>query len=508
MKNTLRAVITAIVFLVPVLVTSAQESGGVLSVGVVSPVQLDPHLGTNDPEILLNRQIYDYLYDVSPEGDLIPQLATDVEISDDGLVYTFALAEGVTFSDGTPFTSADVVFSFTRIQDLESPAINLLGDFEVTADGDNTVVFTLSEPNADFLYGIGSRWSFILKDGTTDVNVVTEDMSNFIGTGPFVLENYSDGEGATLVANTTYWIEGQPALDGLELVFIDEQQAKIDAVRAGAVDMTIRLSADRIAELREVEGLTVITRATNLHPVIRLRTDDDGLGADPRVRQAFKLATDRELLALDLFGEPDIAVVGNNDPIGPSYGQFYQPIADEYDPEAACALLEEAGFPDGLGADDPIEFFVVDAFNYPDMATFLQEQWLDGCINVEILVRPENVYYGDNEWLEVDLGVTGWGSRPIPQQYFTEAYITGASFNESRFSDLEVDELVAQAAVTTDVEARAEIYGQIAQIFAERGPIIIPFFAPTVGVINDSVQGLDLHSFPGRTDFRTVTVSE
>ncbi len=507
MKNMLRAFITAVLVLVPIFVTNAQDESNVLSVGIVSPIQLDPHLGTNDPEILLNRQIYDYLYDVSPDGELIPQLATDVDIRDDGLTYTFPLVEGVTFSDGTPFTAADVVFSFNRIQTLESPAINLLGDFEVTADGANTVIFTLTEPNADFLFGVASRWSFILKAGTQDVNVVTDDMSNFIGTGPFVLESYRDGEGASFVANETYWIEGQPALDGLELVFIDEEQAKIDAVRSGDVDMTIRLSADRIAELREASGLTVITRPTNQHPVIRLRSDAGFLGADPRVRQAFKLATDRELLALDLFGEPDVATVGNNDPIGPVYGQFYEPIADEYDPEAACALLEEAGFPDGLGAEDPIEFYVVNAFNYSDMATFLQAQWAEACINVDILVRPENVYYGDNEWLEVDLGVTGWGSRPIPQQYLTEAYITGATFNESRFSDPELDALVAQAAVTTDTEARAEIYQQIAQIFADRGPIIVPFFAPTVGFINDRVQGLELHSFPGRTDFRTVTVS-
>ncbi|MEM6530439.1 MAG: ABC transporter substrate-binding protein, partial [Chloroflexota bacterium] len=217
---------------------------------------------------------------------------------------------------------------------------------------------------------------------------------------------------------------------------------------------------------------------------------------------------DRELLVLDLFGAPDVATVGNNDPIGPAYGAFYEAIPDEYDPEAACALLAEAGFPDGLGADEPIEFYVVEAFNYPDMAVLLQEQWEQGCIFVDILVRPENVYYGDNEWLEVDLGVTGWGSRPIPQQYLNEAYITGASFNESNWSDEELDALAAEAAMTTDLEARAEIYQSIAGVFAERGPIIIPFFAPTVGVINNRVEGLDLHSFPGRTDFSSVTIAE
>jgi len=492
----------------PFFAVGAQDDRSILRVGVVAPVTLDPHLGTNDPEILFNRQIYDYLIDVGPESDLIPQLASEWEISEDGLAYTLMLEEGVAFHDGTPFTSADVVFSFQRLQQLESPALNLLGEFEIEAPDETTVTFTLPEPNADFLYGIGSRWSLVLKDGAEDVNVLTEDLSNFVGTGPFVLQSYSDGEGAELIANEDYWLADQPQLSGLNIVFINEQQAKIDAVRSGSIDATIRLSADRIEELRSFEGVEVLTRPTNLHPVIRLRTAEGLLGEDPRVMQAIKLATDRELLVLDLFGE-GVAVVGNNDPVGPAYGQFYIDIPDEYDPEAACALLAEAGYPDGLGADEPLQLFVVDAFNYPDMAVLLQDQWAQaGCIDVELLVIPENVYYGDNAWLEVEFGVTGWGSRPIPQQYFTEAYVGGATFNETNFDDAEVNDLVAQAAVTTDVEERAAIYQQIAQVFAERGPIIVPFFAPTVGATSDRVEGLELNAFPGRTDFRSVSLGE
>lgn len=501
----LRVLLLLAILLAPLTLTHAQEDG-ILRVGMVAPVQLDPALGTNDPEVLFNRHIYDYLIDISPDGELIPQLATEWAISDDGLTYTLTLAEGVEFHDGTPFTSADVVFTFNRLQELESPAINLLGDFEVSAPDEGTVVFTLPEPNADFLYGVGSRWALILRDGTEEVNVLTDDLSNFVGTGPFVLQSYSDGEGAEFTANENYWIEGQPALAGLDFIFIDDQQAQIDAVRSGSVDFIFKVPADRIEELRTEEGLEVISRPTNQHPVIRLRVDEGSLGADPRVVEAFKLATDRELLALDLFGE-DVATVGNNNPIGPVFGQFYEALPEEYDPEAACALLEEAGYPDGLGAEEPIQFFVVDAFNYAGMAVLLQDQWSQGCINVEIQMRPENVYYGNEEWLQVDLGVTGWGSRPTPQQYFNEAYVTGASFNETRFSDEEVDMLVAEAAVTADPAARAEIYQQIAAIFAERGPIIVPFFAPTVGVIQDSVQSLDLHSFPGRTDLRAVTLN-
>jgi peptide/nickel transport system substrate-binding protein len=508
--KTLKVLLGFLTVLVLAVGAVGAQDGSTLRVGMNAPVQLDPHVGNNDPEIMVNRQIYDYLIDIGTDGSLVPQLATDWTISDDGLTYTLNLVEGVTFSDGSPMTSADVVFSFNRMVEVESPALSLLGSFDVAADGDSAVIFTLMEPNADFLFGVASRWSFILKDGASDVNVLTDDFSNFVGTGPFVLTSYSEGEGATFAANQNYWVEGEPMVSSLSFVFIDDQEAQVNAIRSGELDFIYKVAADRIEFLRG-EELDVRVKATNQHPVIRLRSDEGALGEDPRVMQALKLATDRELLALDLFGE-DVAALGNNDPIGPKYGDFFTQIPDEYDPEAACALLAEAGFPEGLGAEEPIEFYVVDAFNYSDMAVLLQDQWLQtGCIEIEILVRPENVYYGDNEWIEVDLGVTGWGDRPIPQQYLVEAYVTSAlpengGFNESHWSDEEMDALVAEAAVTADPAARAEIYGQIAAIFAERGPVIIPFFAPTVGVVADGVDGLDMHPFPGRTDFRTVTM--
>ena len=85
------------------------QDGGVLRVGVNAPVVLDPALHTNDPETALNRAIYDYLVEVLPDASIGANLASDWTISDDGLTYTFTLVQGVTFHDGKPFTSADVV---------------------------------------------------------------------------------------------------------------------------------------------------------------------------------------------------------------------------------------------------------------------------------------------------------------------------------------------------------------------------------------------------------------
>lgn len=486
---------------------SAQEQGGTLRVGMNAPTNLDPALHPNDPETAFNRAIYDYLIDVLPDSTIAPNLASAWTISDDGLTYTFTLVDGVTFHDGSAFSSADVVYTFNRLKEVGSPALNLLGsDFEVSAPDASTVVFTLSAVNADFLYGVGSRWALIVRDGTQTPNVLVESdtpYENFNGTGPFVLQSFSPEDRAVFVRNENYWQEGLPYLDGLEFIFIDDPVAQVDALRSGSVDFIFKIPSDQFSSLEGTDGITTLQIPTSQHPVIRVRADEGYVGANPAVREALKYATDRAALN-DLLLEGR-GTVGHNDPISPIYSQYYDPTIEDqpYDPAQACALLSDAG----LGSLD-LTLYTPDSLGYPDLATVLQQMWAEtGCINVSIEVRPENVYYSSNEWAEVELGITGYGARPIPQQFLVEAYASSGLYNESHWSDPELDVLIAEAGQTTDEAARATLYSQIEQIFRDRGPIIIPWFAPMLGATSSSVQGLNMAPFPGLTDFRQVSIS-
>lgn len=520
--------LAVIVLLLGTVLAAQAQGGGTLRVGMVAPQVLDPALGSNDSEILINRSLYDYLIEVLPDKSLAPNLATDWTVSDDGLTYTFTLADGVTFTDGSPFTSADVVYTFSRLCALNSPALALLngGYFAVSAPDERTAVFTLTTepcfptedpilmteafPNADFLYGVADRFALIVRDtnlaqGAPGTDGDVSSSGPFLGTGPFVIAESVEGVSLTLARNENYWKEGQPLLDSVVFTFINDPITQVDALRSGQVDFIFKISPEQIATLEGEAGITVISKATNQHPVIRLRVDT-GPGQDERVRQAFKLATDREQLN-DLVLEGR-GVIGNNDPIGPGFGVFYNDTLEQpaYDPAAACALLAEAGYPDGLN----MTLQTINVLGYDTLATILQQQWAEGCINVEIQVNEEGFYYSDdnpNNWLQAELGITGWGDRPVPQGYLTQAYITGGIYNESHWSDAELDELVAQAGVTTDPAARVELYHQIAAIFAERGPVIVPWFAPIFGAVRENVQGLDMAPFPGLTDLRMVAVS-
>lgn len=488
-------------------IPASAQDGGVLRVGMNAPQVLDPALHANDSETAFNRAIYDYLVDIQPDGSIAPDLASAWEVSDDNLTYTFTLEEGVTFHDGKPFTSADVVWTFNRLVEVGSPATGLLGEFEVSAPDESTVVFTLPEVNADFLYGVGSRWALIVPDGENEPNVLTEGNNpyeHFNGTGPFTLQEYSAENRSVFAANPNYWREGQPALAGMEHIYIADPVAQVDALLGGSVDFIFRVPSTQIDRL-QAEGVEVLQVPTAQHAVIRLRTDE-GPGTSLEVRQALKYATDREALNDILLGGRGI--IGNNDPIGPVFQQFYDDSIENptYDPEMACQLIQEAGYTDGL----TMTLYVPNAFEYPDLATVLQQQWGDtGCINIDIQVREENLYYDTSNpenYFDVELGLTGWGSRPIPQQYLQEAYASDAPYNETRWSDSELDELIAQARVTTDSEARREIYAQISQVFAERGPIIVPYFAPMIGAASANVEGLVMDPYPGLTDYREVSI--
>jgi peptide/nickel transport system substrate-binding protein len=471
---------------------------GTLRVAFQSLAQIDPALISSDSEVFIANAVYDYLVDIDPvTSDPMPRLAAGWEISEDGLSYMFVLNEGVTFHDGSPLTAADVAWTFDRLRDPEAgyATSSLYGNIaSIEATGDLEVVFTLSQPNPFFLYDLSDNHALVVKEGT-------EDFSEFNGTGPFVVDSYSPEDRIVLSANPNYFVEGQPGLANVEVIFFAEETAMVDALRGGQVDLLMRMSTPLFESLQGLDGIVTMDIPTNGFDLIRLRSDREP-GSDPRVIQAMKLATDRAAI-LELV-QQGYGAVGNDSPIGPLYEAFHD--ADVAPPardvEAARALLAEAGYPDGL----TLTLHVPNTGGRPDLAAVLQQQWGEAGINLELSVESEEVYYGDDGWLEVDLGITGWGSRPYPQFYLDTMLVTDAVWNESHFADAEFDALAATAGSTLDDAERVEAYSAIQALLAERGPVIIPYYFPQFAAISDQFNGFQLEAFAGRTDLHTITV--
>ena len=155
-----------------------------------------------------------------------------------------------------------------------------------------------------------------------------------------------------------------------------------------------------------------------------------------------------------------------------------------------------------------MELHTPDTGGRPDLGAVLKEQWREAGIEVEVIVEPESVYYGADGWLEVDLGITGWGSRPIPQFYLDVMLKCGAKWNESHFCDQEFDDLVDIAGSTLDEDVRKAAYRDIQRILIERGPVIIPYYFAQFAAIREGYEGFELKAFAGRTDLSQVSLSQ
>lgn len=469
---------------------------GVLRVAMQPIVQTDPALISSDSEVLVANHVYDYLVDIDPQNNVVPRLAKDWQISEDGLTYKFELVEGALFHDGSPFEAQDVVWTFDRLRDptAELPTGDLYANIvSIEATGENEVTFTLKQPNPFFLNDLSDNHALILK-------AETDDPSSFNGTGPFVTTNYSPEDRIELAANENYWDDGQPKLAGLEILFFADETASVDALRSGQVDLVMRMSTALFESLKEEPGIVTVDIPTNGFDLIRLRSDREP-GNKPQVIQALKLATDREAI-LNLV-QGGYGAVGRDSPIGPMYTAYYSeetPLPAQ-DVDAARELLEEAGYPDGLTLD----LHTPDTGGRPDLAVVLKDQWSQAGIDVNVIVEPESVYYGDNGWLEVDLGITGWGSRPYPQFYLDVMLVCDAKWNESHFCDEEFDQFAQTAGTSLDEDQRIQAYADIQKLLIERGPVIIPYFFAQFAAIQDNFDGFELKPFAGRTDFRDVS---
>ena len=480
----------------------AAEREGTLRVSAFPIAQTDPAQISSDAEVLIANHVYDYLVGVDADNQVQPRLATDWTRSEDGLTYRFSLAEDVTFHDGAALTADDVVYTFRRLRDTEGlPTADLYSNItSIEATGELSVTFTLSDTNPFFLYDLSDNHALVVKEGFEGG---AEGAPDFNGTGPFVVTDYQPGNRMVMEANETYFVEGQPHLAGLEIIFFNEQSASADALRGGQIDLTMDLSTPLYESLRQQEDLIAQDIATNQFANVRLRIDQPP-GDDPRVVEALKLATDRqEIFQLVQQG---YGAAGRDSPIGPLFSEYYTeetPIP-ERDPERAAELLAEAGYADGLD----LEMVLLDTLNFPDLAAVLKRQWSEAGINVEINTVPESVFYGEGDWLDVKLGIVGWGHRPYPQFYLDVMLKCGAKWNATRFCDEELDQLIETTGTTLDEQERVDAYHEIQRILIERGPIIVPYFFAEYGVISDRFEGFQIKAFSGRTDFRQIRLAE
>lgn len=346
MKPTIKSILAGAAFALA-LTTSAFAARTDLTLAIqLEPPHLDPTAGAAGAiDDVTYANIFQGLTRIGSNGAVQPDLAESWTLSDDGLVYTFKLHDGVKFHDGTALDAGDVVFSLDRARadDSTNAQKALFSAIKsVEAVDDLTVKVTLDHPQGSFLYNMGWGDAVIVAPESADTN-----KEKPVGTGPFKFDNWAKGSSVTLVKNPDYW--GEPvALDKATFRFISDPAAATSALMAGDIQAFPAFPApEAVAQFESDPRFSVVIGSTEGETILATNN-----GKPPfdnlKVRQAIAHAIDRQAIidgAMFGFGTP----IGSHfAPHNPAYEELVETYP--YDPEMAKQLLAEAGYPDGFKA--------------------------------------------------------------------------------------------------------------------------------------------------------------
>lgn len=474
--------------------TPEPKTGGTLRVGLsADPAELDPHKTQLTAAWHVIEHVYDTLVDANENLEPVPGLAESWDISDDGLTYTFNLRQGVTFHNGREFVADDVKYSLERILDpaTASPSVSDLGGVDtIEAPDAATAVVTLTSPDSSFLAKLmGSSIAIVPKEAVEENGDLMQVM---VGTGPFRFVEYVPNSMVTLERNPEYWEAGKPYVDAMEMQIIPDATARTTALVTGTVDLIEYAPVQDLPTFEADESIEVTgDQNTNIrYMAINISREPF---TDVKVRQAIAKVIDRGPII-------DSAVFGAGTPtvtiFPPTFWAGYEAEIPAPDIEGAKALLAEAGYPDGFKT-------VLHSWaQYPflsNAAIVIQEQLKQIGIEADTDFQ-ENAIYLENYFAgNFDLSVTGTSAYVDPNDVILANFGTDESNNGIKYSNPEVDDLIAQGMEETDQEARAQIYRQIQEILLEDLPWVNLFIANQYEAMKSYVKGY-VHKPTGSND--------
>ncbi|MFF1339682.1 ABC transporter substrate-binding protein [Streptomyces sp. NPDC058290] len=462
------------------------RSGGTLRVGALgkaASVTRDPH-GTqgNESDYLILSLVYDTLAAPGDKTNTAPRLAATWKPSEDLKTWRFTIAEGAKFHDGTPVTAADVVWSLKRLRGTPAGASRLPGikPENITAEDAKTVVLVSDYANAD-LPLLTRLTTFVLKKDTKD-----DQIAGAPGTGPFKLEWFRDGN-ARLVRNDG-WYGGKVLLDAIEVRIFESPQAMANALLGGQIDVASNVGAvaARTAETRK--EIQILRRPNDMAMPIVMRTTD-GPFADARVREALRLAVDREAMvkqALSGYGTVGNDILGTGDPV------FAKDIPQrKRDLAKAKQLLAEAGF-DTSKTYDLVT--TEDIAGLAESATLFATQAREIDVKINVVKQDSKVFW-DATWLKAPLYTTYWGTNDSVVFFASKTMVSESGQNEAGWREPTFDEAYRKAIGAADPAERTKALHQLQEIEFAKSGYLLWGMADGIDLAGAAVR--DLPKLPG-----------
>jgi peptide/nickel transport system substrate-binding protein len=498
------AAVAAMLSAVLAATTHVAQAAGVLRIGTNQDcTTFDPIKTIENRDIWVMNNMHEFLVRTNREANqIVPDLAETWEISDDGLEYTFHL-RAAKFSDGSPVTAQDAVFSLTRMRDdpesVQSAMYQIMAD--VSAPDERTVTIRLSEPSAPFLATLAMFSAAILPE-----KAVTELGEEFgskpVGAGAFRLQEWRRGEVVKLERNEHYWEEGLPKLDGVEWHVVVDDNTRILKVQAGELDAAIFIPFNRVADLDADPNINAHLDPSTREDQLLLNHENEWL-ANKNVRKALNMAIDIQSII-------NVVTFGYGTPANsyiPAGALYYNPDNPNYpyDPEKARAMLE------AQGAANMTLDVIVDAGSEVEeqIGIMLKDQL--GKVGVELDIRKVDPGQTVDMYRagDYDTAISYWTNDIIdPDQKST--FSLGMDANDNfwtRYKNQHVADLVAQGRVELDPEKRREIYYEVQRIAKDDVHWIDLYYSPYRNISRTNVH--DFFQNPlGRFMLETTSIEQ
>ena len=460
--------------------TTPPRRGGTLTFGLESdPVAMAPYGMAPGAAHWGKEHTYDSLAEFDKGLNIRPALAESWKVDKTGV--TFNLRKGVKFHNGKELTAADVVYSVKLMKNPPPPgtaavAANVPGTItNARAISKYVVRLDLSAPDARVIgFFAWQRYGPIVPEGLYDqINVSRQA----IGTGPFRLTNFTPLDRVELVRNPNFWKPGQPYMDGITMKVMTDEQARVAALRAGAIDGAT-LSVDVARSLRNESNLQVLS---NLNAAFRelqmtLKPGRNEPWADTRVRRAVNFAINRQQIIQNVYsGEASYTSY-----VPPGYGPWPVKEADlkrkyaKFDLPAAKKLMADAGMAKGFSVD----MTIVNLQDYPSVAALLVQQMKQ--INIDLNIKGTEIgtfasiySAGTYDWF-----LNGRGMRGDVDGYVQEFHPASATFKiqTPAYRNVKAWRAIGNGRIQLDDKKRRPMY-QTAQEALWDNPIQMPLVA-------------------------------
>jgi peptide/nickel transport system substrate-binding protein len=489
----------------------AAKRGGKLRVGQMVARMQDPATYNWTEMANQTRPVLEYLTMLGPDNVVRPMLAESWSPSADLRTWTLRVRPGVMWHNGEPLTAEQVAWNLRRWADPALGSSNLgLSTFaaltELTGEKDAkgravrkpvpsavevldnlTVRLNLTQPVLSVAEDCG-EYSTLIAHPSFKAPLSRQP----IGTGPYTLAELRVADRCILkrVTKTTdgrefrYW-GGDVYLDEIHF-FNFEQENQTAAVASGDVDAIYELTVEQLELARSIPNARISSVETAQTLCCRMQVDVVPFN-DIRVRRALVKAADNAAIKQLVFGEH--GSVANNFHVAPIHPEYFPLPPAVRDVAGARQLLRDAGYDKGIDLtiavgnnDGPWQQAACEA---------LRDQVKEAGINLAIDVVPPTKYW--EVWNKVPFGATSWSHRPLGTMALAEAYRSGASWNETHYSDPEFDRALAEAEATLDAVQRKAKMQRVEQILRDAALMIQPFWRPVFVLSSDKVHGYQAH---------------